>query len=102
MEKTNGKGNVTKRRLEQLQPATVPEDVDMSEWTPTWTTGLDCFSCIALLIALAALADAMISKHFVTDWDWVFFDWALFVVPIGALLYQMYQCLMVIAQVIQR
>ncbi|KAL1448343.1 hypothetical protein MTO96_044088, partial [Rhipicephalus appendiculatus] len=99
-EKTDG--NVTKRRLEQSQPSAVPEDVDVPEWTPTWTTGLGCYSCIALLIGLAALADAMISKHYFAGWGWILFDCALFIVPIGAFLYQAYLCLMVIASAMQR
>ncbi|KAL3222677.1 hypothetical protein MRX96_000573 [Rhipicephalus microplus] len=100
MAHTNGTG--TKPMLEQSQLPTVPEGINEPPWTPTWTTGLGCYSCIVLLIALAALADALISKHYSAGWGWVFFEVSLFVVPTGAFLYQSYLCLMVIASGLKR
>ncbi|KAH7956396.1 hypothetical protein HPB52_008861 [Rhipicephalus sanguineus] len=86
-------GSDTRAQISELPPSTsVPEEVDVSEWKPTWTTGLGAYASMTLMFLVAALADSMISKYYAPSWGCVLFEWALFLVPFGTLLYQMHGC----------
>ncbi|KAL3222666.1 hypothetical protein MRX96_000562 [Rhipicephalus microplus] len=78
-------------RTQILEPSTsVPEEIDVSEWKPTWTTGLGCYVSMALLILAAAQADVMISKQYGPRWGSFLFDMSLLLVPSGMLIYLVY------------
>ncbi|KAL1473502.1 hypothetical protein MTO96_038623 [Rhipicephalus appendiculatus] len=46
-----------------------------------------------LMMLAAALADLMISKYYVPSWGWVLFNQALFLVPMGTLVYLVRECI---------
>ncbi|KAL1473033.1 hypothetical protein MTO96_038973 [Rhipicephalus appendiculatus] len=85
-------GDGTRRRLEPSPPAKVFEEDDLSdqpESTPLWAAGQRCYMCIVLAILLSALTDYTISTYLVPTWGWPIFEWAVLLVPVGAVIYKL-------------
>lgn len=96
-----GHSSGTSQRAEPAPSPTSPEQVDVSTWTPSWTTGLDYYAGMALLMVVSAVADAVLST-WAPRWGWWFFECSVILVPIGALLYKMDQCVAAICPLIER
>lgn len=90
--KAHDDGDGTRRRLEPSRPAAVLEEddlPDLPEPMPLRVTVRCCCICIVLVIFLSALTDVMISTYLVPSWGWFIFQRALWLVPIGAIFYNL-------------
>ncbi|KAH6932329.1 hypothetical protein HPB50_004852 [Hyalomma asiaticum] len=85
---TRDDGSGTSRRPKPSSSFTEPEGIDVSPWTPSWTTCLGTFLGIGLVILLSALVDVAV-KMGRPGWEWWFFTSALYLAPIGAIVYKM-------------